>query len=64
MLLVTRLPHQSDLVQVELPTTGRRACCRMSAIGPPALGENGAFGFRLYQTLSIPKLASQGPVST
>lgn len=36
MLLVTRLPHQSYLLQVSWLTTGRRACCRMSAIGPPA----------------------------
>lgn len=36
MLLVTRLPHQSYLLQVSWPTTGRRACCRTSAIGPPA----------------------------
>lgn len=40
MLLVTRLPHQSDLVQVEWPTTGRKACCRTSAMGPPAIREN------------------------
>lgn len=39
MLLVTRLPHQSPLVQVAWSTTGRRACCRMSAIGPPAVQE-------------------------
>lgn len=39
ILSVTRLPHQSDLVQVGMPTTGRWACCRMSAMGPPALEE-------------------------
>lgn len=36
MLVVTRVPHQSYLLQVSWPTMGRRACCRMSAIGPPA----------------------------
>lgn len=45
MLSVTRLPHQSPLEQVEWPTTGRRACCRMSAMGPPALEESRTFKF-------------------
>lgn len=40
MLVVTIVPHQSGLLQVECPTTGRRACCRISAMGPPALEEN------------------------
>lgn len=45
MLLVTRVPHQSLLEQVEWPTTGRRACCRMSAMGPPALEESRTLKF-------------------
>lgn len=37
MLLATWRPHQSGLVQVAWSTTSRRACCRMSAMGPPAV---------------------------
>lgn len=36
MVSFTWEPHQSYLVQVAWSTTGRRACCRMSAMGPPA----------------------------
>ena len=36
MLVVTRLPHQSFLEQLSWLTTGRRACWRASARGPPA----------------------------
>lgn len=37
MVSFTWKPHQSGLVQVAWSTTGRRACCRMSAMGPPAV---------------------------
>lgn len=33
---VTKLPHQSGLLQVAWSTMGSRACCRISARGPPA----------------------------
>lgn len=33
---VTRVLHQSGLLQVAWLTTGSRACCRISAAGPPA----------------------------
>lgn len=37
ILVVTCEPHQSYLEQVAWSTTGRRACCRISAMGPPAV---------------------------
>ena len=40
MVSLTMGPHQSGLVQVAWSTTGSRACCRFSAMGPPAGRKN------------------------
>lgn len=36
MLVLTAMPHQSDWEQVAWSATGIKACCSLSAMGPPA----------------------------